>query len=89
MRVGDVGHPITHGLADGVLERLLSARHAADLGSQQTHTEDVQLLPAHVLLTHVDHALHAEQCADGGRSDPVLSGSGFGDDAVLAHAPGQ
>ena len=46
-------------------------------------------LAAHVLRAHVDHAVHAQQRADGGGGHAVLAGAGFGDDAPLAHAPGQ
>ena len=50
---------------------------------------DIQLLPAHVLFAHVDHALQAEQRADSGSGDAVLAGAGLGDDALLAHALGE
>ncbi len=50
------------------------------------HAEDVELLAAHVFGAHVDDALESEESADGGGGDAVLAGSGFGDDAVLAHA---
>ena len=56
-------------------------------GAQQPHAEDIQALAAHVLFAHVDDALQAEQRADGGGGDAVLAGAGFGDDALLAHAP--
>ena len=46
-------------------------------------------LAAHVLAAHVDGALQAEQCAGRGGGHTVLSGSGLGDDAGLAHAPGE
>ena len=47
----------------------------------------LRLLPPHVLLAHVDHALEAEQRTDGGRGHAVLAGAGLGDHARLAHAP--
>ena len=50
---------------------------------------DVGLLAAHVLGAHVDDALEAEQRARGRGRDAVLAGAGLGDDARLAHAPGQ
>ena len=58
---------------------------AEHFGAEQTHPEDVQRLPAHVLGAHVDVALEAEQRAGRRRRDAVLPGAGFGDDAPLAH----
>ena len=58
-------------------------------GAEHAHAEDVEPLPAHVLLAHVDHALEAEQRADRGRGDAVLARAGLRDDAPLAHAPGE
>ena len=60
-----------------------------DFGAEHAHAEDVQALAAHVLFAHVDDAFEAEQGADGGGGDAVLSGAGFGDDAPLAHAAGE
>ncbi len=62
---------------------------AAHFRAQQAHAEDVQLLPAHVFLAHVDDALEPKQRADRGRGDAVLARAGLGDDALLAHAPRQ
>ena len=44
---------------------------------------------AHVLGAHVDDALEAEQRAGRRGGDAVLAGAGLGDDAPLAHAPGE
>src|SRR5208283_4527164 len=63
-----------------------SGRDSAHLRAQQTHSEDVQLLPAHVLGAHVHYALEAEQRADGGRRDAVLPRTRFRDHALLTHA---
>ncbi len=59
------------------------------LRAQQAHAEDVEPLPAHVFLAHVDHAFEAQQRADRGGGHAVLARAGFGDDAALAHAPRQ
>ena len=59
------------------------------LGAEQLHAEHVGLLPLDVGRAHVDGAGQAEQRADGGGGDAVLAGAGLGDDAGLAHAPGQ
>ena len=87
--VGDVGDPVAHGFADGVFEGAAAVGHGNHLRPQQTHAEDVEALPAHVLFAHVDGAIEAEQRADRGRRDAVLARAGFGDDAALAHAPGE
>ena len=87
--VGDVGDPVAHGLADGVFEGAAAVGHADDVRAQQAHAEDVEALAAHVLFAHVDGAIEAEQRADGGGGDAVLARAGFGDDAALAHAPGE
>ncbi len=66
-----------------------AVRHADHFRAQKPHAEDVQPLPPHVFLAHIDDAFQAEQRADGGSGDAVLSRAGFGDDALLAHAPRQ
>ena len=87
MRGMNVGHPIAHGFADGVLQRPAAAGDAHHFRAQQPHAEDIQALPPHVLFAHVDDAFQAEQRADRRRRHAVLAGAGFGDDALLAHAP--
>jgi len=87
--VVDIGHPVAHGLADSVLEGAAAGGHGGHPGSQQAHAEDVEPLPAHVLLSHVDRTLQAEQRAYRGGGHTVLSGAGLGDHPALAHAAGQ
>ena len=53
------------------------------------HAVNVERLPPHILCAHVDDTLHAEARADRGAGYAVLSGSGLGDNAALAHAPGK
>ena len=84
-----IRHPVAHGFVDGVLERPRARTHAAHLGAQQAHAVDIQLLPAHVFLAHVDHAFHPEKGAHGGGGHAVLPGAGFRDNPALAHAPRQ
>ena len=86
MRGADVGDPVAHGFVDGVFQGARAGIDAANLGSQQAHAEDVEFLAAHVFGAHVDDAFESEQGADGGGGDSVLAGSGFRDDAALAHA---
>ena len=85
----DVGHPVAQRLVHGVLQVPRAAFHRHHLGAQQFHAEDVGRLALDVGLAHVDDAGQVEQRADRGRGDAVLAGAGLGDDAGLAHAPGQ
>jgi hypothetical protein len=87
--VANVGHPVAHRFADGVLQRAAAGGDANDFRRPAAHAEDVEALPPHVFLAHVDAALHAEEGADGGRGHAVLARAGLGDDAFLAHAPRQ
>ena len=59
------------------------------LGPEQPHPEDVERLAFDVDVAHVDVALQAEQCRGGGGGDAVLTGTGLGDEPVLAHPLGQ
>ena len=87
--VAHVGDPVAQRLVHGVLERLRAGRDGVDLGAQQLHAEHVGLLPLHVHRAHVDLARQPEARAHGGRRHAVLAGAGLGDDAGLAHAPGE
>ena len=48
-----------------------------------------KFLPLAIHFAHVNDAFQAEHGGDGGGGDAVLAGAGFGDDARLAHAPGE
>ena len=87
-RVFGVRYPVAQGLVGGVFQRAVAAGGGAHFGSQHLHAGHVGRLPFYVDLAHVDHALHSHQGADGGRGHAVLSGSGLGYDARLAHLPG-
>jgi hypothetical protein len=58
-------------------------------GAEQFHAIDVGGLALDVLAAHVHHAFHAVAGGDRRRRHAVLAGAGFGDDARLAHAPGE
>src|SRR5438093_621965 len=88
VRGANVGDPIANRFVDRILQRPASAGNGNDLGAQESHTEDVQLLASHIDFAHVDNALQAEQRAGGGSGYAVLAGAGLGDDALLAHPPG-
>ena len=87
--VVDVGHPVAHGLVEGILERPRAGLDRHDVGAQQLHAIDVGGLAPDVLAAHVDHALQAEARRHGGGGHAMLAGAGLGDDARLAHAPGE
>ena len=59
--------------------------HSLHARAEQPHPEHVERLTPHVLGSHVDHALEAEQGAGRGAGDAVLARSGFRDDAPLPH----
>ena len=82
----DRGHPVAHGLVDGVLERAAARRRGTHLGAEQPHAEDVERLALHVDLAHVDDAVEAEERRRGGAGDAVLARAGLGDEPALAHA---
>ena len=85
----DVGDPVANGLVDGVLEGAGTGLDADYLGLKQAHTIDVEGLATNVRLAHVDDALQPEHGASGGGGDAVLSRTGLGDDALLAHVLGE
>jgi hypothetical protein len=87
--VGDVGDPIAHRFVDRVLERAGAGVDAADRRAEQVHAEDIQRLALHVVRTHVDVALEAEQRADSRGCDTVLPRAGFGDHPALPHPLGE
>ena len=89
VRVGHVGHPVTHRLVDGVLERAAPTVHGLDLGAEQLHAEHVEFLAFDVDRPHVDLALQAHERRGGGAGDAVLAGAGVGHDALLAHPLGE
>ena len=54
-------------------------------GAQQPHAVDVERLAAHVLLPHVDVALHVEQRRRRGRGHAMLSRAGLCEQTGFAH----
>ncbi len=86
VRRAHIRDPVAHRLVDGVLQRSRTRADATHLRAQQAHPQNVQLLPAHVLLHHVDDAFEAQQRTHGGRGDAVLARAGLSDDALFAHA---
>ena len=89
MRRAHVGDPVAHGFVDGFLERLLPGLHGHDLGAEHFHPINVERLPFAIHRSHVNHAFQSEHRGDGGGGDAMLARAGLGDDARLAHAPGE
>lgn len=56
-----------------------------DFGAQEFHAVYVQRLSFGIDFTHEDFAFHAEEGGDGGSGYAVLAGTGFGNEAGLAH----
>ena len=87
--VVDGGDPVAHRVVHRVLERLGARLDGDHLGAEQPHPGDVQRLPLGVDLAHVDGAAEPEEGRGGRGGHAVLAGAGLGDDAGLAHPPGQ
>lgn len=71
-----------------VLQGHVARGHGHDRRAQHLHLPDVGLLALDIGLPHVDHARHVHQRADRRRGHTVLPGPRLGDDARLAHPPG-
>ncbi len=85
----DIGDPIAQRLVERILQRARAGKGRDHFGAQQLHAKHIGLLPLDIDLAHVDNAFQAKARAGGGRGDAMLAGAGFGDDALLAHAPGE
>ena len=87
--VAHIGDPIAQRLVHRVFQGLRARGDGVDLGAQQLHADHVGLLALDVDRAHENLAGQAEARADGGNRHPMLAGAGLGDDARLAHAPGE
>ncbi|EGE58214.1 hypothetical protein RHECNPAF_334005 [Rhizobium etli CNPAF512] len=85
----DIGDPVAQRLVHGVLQRATACRHRFDFRSKQLHAENVRRLTLDVGCAHVDDAGKSEAGGNSGRSDAVLAGASFRNDARLAHALGE
>ena len=81
--------PVAYGFVGSIFQGHVARSHGFHSGSQHLHALYVYPLPFHIGLSHVDHAFHSHQGAYRSCGHSVLSGSCFGDDAFLAHSPGQ
>lgn len=84
--VGKVDDPVAESLVDGVAEGAAAGLDGDDLGAEKLHAEDVESLATDILGTHEDGAFHAELGADGSGGNTVLTGTGLGDNLLLAES---
>ena len=87
--VVDVGHPVAHGFIERVFQGFGAGLNRHHRRAEQLHALHVLLLAHDIGRTHIDHAFHAVARRHRRTGHAVLAGTGFGDDARLAHAPGQ
>src|SRR5579863_2803200 len=87
-RIVHIGDPIAQRLVHRILERARARLHRDHRGAQHFHADDIGLLPLDVDRSHIDEAFQPEARAQRGGRDAMLAGTGFGDNAPLAHAPG-
>ncbi|MHC2523324.1 hypothetical protein ACVIEM_000409 [Rhizobium leguminosarum] len=85
----DIGDPVAKRLVHGVLQRAAACRDRFDLRAEQLHAENVRRLTLDIGGAHIDDAGKAKAGGNGCGGDAVLAGTGFGDDAGLAHALGE
>ena len=87
--VVDVRHPHPHRLVERILQRFRARLHLDHLRTQQVHPVDVLPLARSIDRAHVHRAFQPVARCHRGRGHPVLACTRLGDDALLAHAPGQ
>ena len=85
----NMGHPISHGLVHGILQRARAGFHCNDLGAQQLHASHIEGLTLGVDLAHIDPALHAHHRGHGRRRHAMLSNSRLCNETALAHLSSQ
>lgn len=85
----DIGDPVAKCLVHGVLQRAAARRDRLDFRAEQLHAENIRRLTLDVGGAHIDDAGKAKAGGNGCGGDAVLTGTGFGDDAGLAHALGE
>src|SRR6267143_4560900 len=81
-----VRDPIAHRFVDRFFERGLAGGDWNNFRAEKFHTRDVQRLPFHIDLAHINHAFATEPGGDRGTGNAVLTGSGFSDDTALSHS---
>jgi len=87
--VPHAGDPVAHGLIHGVFEGGRARGDGNHLRPEDLHPRHIRGLPADVLFSHEDAALHPEESGDGRRSDAMLAGPGLRDHSALPHPAGE
>lgn len=85
----NVRNPVAQRLINGVLEGAGTVLNRNHLRAQQLHTSHVQRLTLSVFLTHVDHALHAEERSRSRSRNTVLTRAGLSNQTGLTHTLSQ
>ena len=78
-------HPVPQRLVDGVFQCAAARADATDLGAQQSHPKDIELLAFHVDFAHINNAFQPEQGGRGRRRHAMLAGASLGNEARFAH----
>ena len=84
--IGRMTTPVADCLVGSIFQRHISGSDGDDGCTQHLHFFYIDMLAFYIRFSHVDDAFHVHQGTYGGSSYSVLSGTGFGDDAMLAHA---
>ena len=87
--VVNIGYPVTHGFVQRVFEGLAARLHRHHRGTQELHAVDIRALTFHIFAAHINHALQAVTCTNGGGGHAVLSCAGLCNHTGFAHAFGQ
>ena len=83
------GKPFAHGVIHGVFKGSGTGTHRTHRCPEELHTENVERLAFYVNFAHVNDALKTHKRAGGRGCHTVLPCTGFGNDALLAHALGE
>mmetsp|Transcript_4781 Transcript_4781/g.30268 ORF Transcript_4781/g.30268 Transcript_4781/m.30268 type:complete len:254 (+) Transcript_4781:3097-3858(+) len=89
VRTLHIRHPVPDGFGGGILQRSRPRVNSPDLCSHEPHAKHIELLPFHVLGTHVHDALQPKASTDGGGSHAMLSSTSLGNDALFSDTFGQ
>ena len=80
--------PVTYGLVSGILECLVATLNGINLGTKHLHTFHVDMLALHIEGSHIDTAWHIHQRTHRSSSHTMLTSTGLGHNACLAHTLG-
>ena len=81
--------PVADRFVGGIFQRFIATFNSYHLRSQHLHFFNIRLLPDHIGRSHINDTFHIHQGTYSSRRYSVLPGSGFGNDPLLSHTPGQ